>query len=461
MHGSLGKKLIGAATAVITAVCTISSSLPAVHSAFKQEEYLAWSQLDERWGETPMGETNVRRSGCLVTALSIMIVDSGSLDEAAMKNLNIEKAEDFNPGVLADGYTSIEGFSEGGAIKSWLDIQKLVPSVQWGYDSNLKSIQRENEDDVIDKTKVAEELQSLIENGWYIIARVMAPYGGYHWVYIRGISGDEIYMSDPANINPLLYEVYPEGLHGEYWALRGANSPEIEFVPPVQFEPHVDIEEVTPPKTMYAYGEQLDLSECMIKRKGQDPTGADWEEEPVLLTESENVSHSVYFYPEYPGEYDLSLWTQTDYAYGNTSIKLTVSQPAGEYYLPTGARTKLYSSELGGEPITTIASGEVVKVTECYGNLGKIDSKDSVVWADVSKMTHVPENVIEHAKGDIDGDGYIDKYDLAQLSIYLKNKSSLKEGISLLTSAESKAADMNSDGIIDEADFIALLSSIQ
>ncbi|MCR5708265.1 MAG: hypothetical protein K6G82_08325 [Ruminococcus sp.] len=472
MHEKIAKRLIGTAAAAVVAVSTLTAALPS-QAAYKQEEYLTWSQLDERWGATPMDSTTVRSSGCLITSLAIMIMDSGSLDDTAMKNLGIEKAEDFNPGVLAKGYTSIGGFGSGGYIKSWLDIQKLVPKVKWGYDQNLKSVENKIEKTeldasgnevkklVPDKAKVAAEVQALLEQGWYIIARVNTAYGGWHWVYIRGVDGEDIYMSDPANLNPLLYEVYPDGLQGEYWALKGANSPETEYVPPEQFEPYVNIEVVTPPKTVYAYGEELDLSGCMIKRSGMDMLGKEWEEEPVLLTEAENVSYSSYFFdPNYAGDYQLDIYTDTPYAYGNTSVTLTVSQPVGEYYLQSGSKTQVYTSELGEKQLMTLSSGETVNVTECRRKLGHIESKDFTGWVDVSKMTKNDSTSV-HDKGDIDGDGSADKYDLAKLSVYLKRKSELPECISTLTEAELKAADMNGDGALDEADFIALLTAIQ
>ncbi|MDO4864697.1 MAG: dockerin type I repeat-containing protein, partial [Ruminococcus sp.] len=251
------------------------------------------------------------------------------------------------------------------------------------------------------------------------------------------------------------------GLQGEYWALRGKNSPETEYIPPEQFEPYVELEVVTPPKTVYAYGEELDLSGCMVQRRGVDALGNEWEDEPVLLTEAENISHSVYFEPEYAGDYSLSIWTDTDYyAYTSASVKLTVSQPVGEYYLSSGSKSEVYASQLGGEPTMTIGEGTVVNVTECYGKLGRIESETFTGWADVSKMTRVTSSA-EREKGDIDGSGRVNKYDAAQLGAALKNAAGLPEGISMLTAAEKDAADMNSDGKVDEADLIALLAAIQ
>ena len=473
MHGKIAKRLIGTAAAAVMAVSTLTAALPS-QAAYKQEEYLTWSQLDERWSATPMDSTTIRSSGCLITALSIMIMDSGSLDDAAMKNLGISKPEEFNPGVLANGYTSIGGFGSGGYIKSWLDIQKLVPKVKWGHDKNLKSVESKIETTelndegeevkklVPDKKKIAAEVQGLLAQGWYIIARVNTAYGGWHWVYIRGVDGEEIYMSDPANTNPLLYEVYPDGLQGEYWALKGANSPETDYIPPEQFEPYVNIEVVTPPKTMYAFGEELDLSGCTIKRSGKDMLGNEWEEEPVLLTEAEDVSFSSYIFdPNYAGDYELDIYTNTPYAYGNTSLTLTVSQPVGEYYLRSSGKTAVYSSEDGSEQIMSLCSGESVSVTECRGKLGRIESDSFTGWADVSKMTKVSDDAAVREKGDINGDGSADKYDLAALSAFLRRKKELPEGISVLTSAERTAADMNSDGTVDDADLIALLAAIQ
>lgn len=451
MHDPIGKRLLGAATAVIAAVCAITGSLPAAQAAYREEEYLTWSQLDERWGDTPMGETTIRSSGCLVTALAMMIMDSGSLDAQAMENLGIESEEEFTPGVLADGYTSIGGFSTGGAINSWLDVQKLVPNVKWGYDTNFESTEKE---------EVAGTIKSLMSEGWYIIARVAAPYGRYHWVYIRGVYGDELYMSDPADSNPLLYEVYPDGLQGEFWALKGAVPPDTDFIPPETFEPFVKIDVVTPPKTLYAYGEPLDLSDCVVTVSGMDTTGMAWQNAPVPLTEAENVSVSTYtFSPERPGEYGIRLLTYTDYAFDEEIITLTVSQPVGEYYLDGHNQLDVYGSALGGAPIFTVDNGAVVSVTECVGDLGLIASDSFTGWIDVSRMSRV-ESSIRRIKGDINNDGITDKYDMSLLNTYLAQRETLPAGISTLTSDELSAADMNSDGKVDEADVIAYLTAL-
>lgn len=180
------------------------------------DEYLSWSQLDERWGSTPMGSYNIRSVGCLITSLSIMLMDSGSIDDEAMANLGISDIEEFNPGVLANAYTRVGGFTYGGAIASWATISQLVPQVNFGGQLSFASTE---------KYAVADEITSLMNDGWYIIARVSNG-GGYHWVYIQGVDADgNVIISDPAKDETDLYTAYPDGLQGEYWMLKGSNAP--------------------------------------------------------------------------------------------------------------------------------------------------------------------------------------------------------------------------------------------
>ncbi len=452
MNGNLKRRLLGTASAAVMALCCITAAAPPADAGYIQEEYLGWSQLDERWGQTPMDSTTIRSSGCLLTSLAIMIMDSGSLDEAAMKNLGIEKPEDFNPGVLANGYTSIGGFGPGGYIKSWLDIQKLAPSVQWGADRNLTST---------DKDKALAEINTLMSQGWYIIARVNTAYGGWHWVYIRGIKDGVLYMSDPANTNPDLYEVYPDGLQGEYWMLKGKNPPNMDFVPPVEFTPCVNINIETMPKTMYAYGEELDLSGCTVSLSGIDLTGTEWKSPIVPLEECEDISYSCYsFTPDYPGDYELWLSAYTDYAYTDKTLTLTVSQPTGEYYLGYRDEMPVYDSEFCENQIMTLNRDSVVNIVTCYGDLGLIDSKKFIGWVDVSELEKIRESTKKRKTGDINNDGTIDKYDLLLLDRYLLGKSTMPEGISCFTKDELEAADINSDGKVDSADAVEYLSQI-
>ncbi len=224
-----GKKTFSVISAFIMSLCFIipTSSVadytePDTSTEFSDnvsiyDEYLSWSQLDERWGDTKMGNSTIRSSGCLLTSLAIMAVHSDSIDDTAMANMGITDIEQFNPSVLANAYTNVNGFTSGGAIASWGTIHTLIPQIEWGKDDYFINTE---------KSAVADEIRTMISDGWHIIARVNTSSGGWHWVYIQGVNDDDgIIMSDPANQESDLYSAYPDGLQGEYWILKGKNLP--------------------------------------------------------------------------------------------------------------------------------------------------------------------------------------------------------------------------------------------
>lgn len=227
-----GKKILSAVSAFVMSLCFIvpTASMAEEEDVYPSaesvsgsvyDEYLSWSQLDERWGNTSMGGTTIRSSGCLLTSLAIMAVHSGSIDDEAMANLGITDIEQFSPAVLADAYTSVNGFTSGGAIASWGTAHQLIPQIEWGKDDYFTSTE---------KYSAASELAGMMSEGWHVIARVALPYGGFHWVYIQDVKSDgSIVMCDPAKNETDLYTAYPDGLQGEYWALKGTNPPAISY----------------------------------------------------------------------------------------------------------------------------------------------------------------------------------------------------------------------------------------
>lgn len=225
-----GKKIFSVISAFVMSLCFMiptssmadyiesDTSSEAEESASIYDECLSWSQLDERWSNTPMGYSNIRSSGCLLTSLAIMAVHSDSIDDTAMANMGITDIEQFNPSVLANAYTNANGFTSDGAIASWGTVHELIPQIEWGKDDYFVSTE---------KSAVADEIRTMTNDGWYIIARVVTQNGGWHWVYIQGVNDDDsIIMSDPAKQESDLYSSYPDGLQGEYWILKGKNPPE-------------------------------------------------------------------------------------------------------------------------------------------------------------------------------------------------------------------------------------------
>ena len=92
---------------------------------------------------------------------------------------------------------------------------------------------------------------------------------------------------------------------------------------------------------------------------------------------------------------------------------------------------------------------------------GRIVDADGneVGWADLTFLRRLGRSP-ELKKGDINGDGNIDKYDLSLLNEYLKKLAALPAGISDLRSCEIKAADINGDGCVDGGDVIEYLKIV-
>lgn len=377
------RKIIGIIASAAAAICCVlpntsivkeeTKTVSAAEKTSVYDEYLDWSQLDSRWGATPMGSTTIRKSGCLITSLAIMAVHSGSIDSAAMANMGITDIEQFNPGVLANAYTSVGGFSYGGAISSWGTISNLIPQIKFGKDAYFAST---------NKTAVAEELKGMLDEGWHVVARVNN--GGFHWVYITGVGDDgSITMCDPAKDTHDLYEGYPGGLQGEYWQLKGTNPVSVTPAPPV-----------TEPPTI------------------PQPT------EPVM-DESE----------------------------------------AGEYYVTASDLTAVTAERGAGTVQTVLKSGNVINIAGTIDGFGMVVSEDFSGWVDMTLLQ--PTKGETNSRGDINGDGVVDKYDLALISAYLMQSAESPDGVSTLCSGELRAADINGDGEVDNADLEVYLAAIQ
>lgn len=374
-----GKKIFSVISAFVMSLCFVVSSsstsdntgmilsAEATDGNSIYDEYLSWSQLDERWGNTSMGYTNIRSSGCLLTSLAIMAVHSDSIDDAAMANMGISNIEEFNPGVLADAYTSVNGFTSGGAIASWLTVEQLIPQIEWGKDDYFASTE---------KSVVADEIRAMTNDGWHIIARVAN--GGFHWVYIQGVTDDDnIIMCDPAKTETELYSAYPEGLQGEYWMLKGKNPPSLN--------------------------------------------------------------------KENNGE-------------NNTDIEDNTYISGDEYFVQTSEPVEVYSEIESGSVTATLTPGSVINISEYNGTYGLLETSNFTGWVDISLLSATAK--VQQITGDINNDGTVDKYDIALLNTYLQQKELLPDGVSTLSTAELKAADINCDGVVNSGDVIAYIKAI-
>ncbi len=156
-------------------------------NAYAVEDYRTWRQNDPRWGYKYLGESSdtVRKSGCAITALSMLCVHSGAAS-----------ADKINPGVVVDYFNSVNGFNKYGGINNWGTITGLVPDLKFKGSVAMKySTQAE----------IANEIKTQMKNGYYVICHVKN-----HFVLVDSVVGNKVYMYDPACNDTDMFAKYPE-----------------------------------------------------------------------------------------------------------------------------------------------------------------------------------------------------------------------------------------------------------
>ncbi len=422
------------------------------------EDYHTWRQMDPRWGSISMNGTTVASSGCLITSLSIMARASDSLDDAALRNLGITSVDDFNPGVLAQAYNSRNGFNYGGAIASWGTINQIIPQISFVKDSYLTSFTREG---------IAAEIKSMMDQGYHVILNV-----NWHWVYIEGVVGNDIYMIDPACDTRLLYDYYTLFGGNEYWLMKCKNPP-APFTPPVS--------DITTTTTTDVSGEIVttdisettntaetttttyqDSTETTTEKSTTKPTATTTKKSTTKLTETTTTKKSTTKPTETVTTTTKSATkttaTKTTTASASSKPATTTDMPAGEYYNPKVAEIGIYaSSDMSGKPVAYVRMNEVVNALECKGTAGHIAGSDGFAgWIELSGMLPVKDEAVRE-RGDINGDKKIDMIDLGLLSDYLGSLDNMPDGVSIFTGCEKEAADINGDGKVNSGDVLVCL----
>jgi hypothetical protein len=161
------------------------------------EDFRLWRQMDSRWGNTAIGGSNVRRSGCYITSIAMVAVASGARDTSS-----------FNPGVFAQQLNNIGAFNSSGGLSSWASVNKVVNEIS--IDSANLSFKSS------DRKGKAAEIKAALDKGSYVICNV-----GGHWVYIDGVIGDDVYMADPAKDDILMFDAYSNANITVYQLLKG------------------------------------------------------------------------------------------------------------------------------------------------------------------------------------------------------------------------------------------------
>lgn len=194
-HYNSGSRPYGA-TAITEANCNLGSGGLSCGTNAANGDYKNWKQLKSLgapWWDVPMGGSNINAIGCLATSTAIQIARSGI-------NTGIS---DFNPG------TFVKKCQESGCILSSGD---MVPgNVSNAFPGFTLATRVGGLYGTSQQSKV-QKAQELINQGCYLVAEVKGNHQcsgcGQHWVAVDYVSGNEIYMMDPASTESRLFSKY-------------------------------------------------------------------------------------------------------------------------------------------------------------------------------------------------------------------------------------------------------------
>lgn len=307
-------------------------------------------------------------------------------------------ANSFNPGTFVQSLNSVNAFDNYGCIASWSKVTEVIPDVKFVQYHAFSSATQSG---------MAAEMKAIQNNGYYMICNV-----GGHWVFIDSIVGDEVYMIDPAKDDTKLFSSYSiSGISGVN-VYTGKNKP-------VSTSP---VEQVTPNTAVTTASAAATTTTTTAK--------------PVTTTTT----------------------AATTAIKTTTQAVTTVSFEFGEYYYSGTGYVKIYSQpDKNSDTLYNIYSGQVVNIVDAANGMGCVALGSEKGWVDVEQLIYTGNDDI-HKCGDINGDIFINRLDLALLNEYLTSRSKLPEGISTLRECEIAAADINGDGDINNLDILEYLT---
>lgn len=152
-------------------------------------EYRSWKQGDSRWGSMHLGSSSdtMAESGCLVTAIAMLMVHTGCADESTM-----------DPGVLCEYLSNNGGFTAYGELY-WAKINGAAEGFSL---SNWKVMLSGS---AADK---AATIKDYLDRGYAVVVNV--AYGS-HWVAVADVNGSNVSIMDPAYSATDLFSSYDAG----------------------------------------------------------------------------------------------------------------------------------------------------------------------------------------------------------------------------------------------------------
>lgn len=166
------------------------SSLSNPSCTFASGDWDNWRQGDPQWSNKAVGSSNMAKIGCFITAHAKALAASGAQ----------LKVNNFNPGVFIDVINANHCLS-GNNLDASCALNAVLAN---GYDRNTDRVGVSLTGSIGQK---ALTISNYLNQGYQIILRVKAE-PNQHWVYVTGISGSTIYMSDPASNGKTVLPTY-------------------------------------------------------------------------------------------------------------------------------------------------------------------------------------------------------------------------------------------------------------
>lgn len=157
---------------------------------FASGDWDNWRQGDSQWSNKAVGSSNMAKIGCFITAHAKALAASGAQ----------LKVNNFNPGVFIDVINANRCLS-GNNLNATCALNAVLAN---GYDRNTDRVGVSLTGSIGQK---ALTISNYLNQGYQIILRVKAE-PNQHWVYVTGISGSTIYMSDPASNGKTVLPTY-------------------------------------------------------------------------------------------------------------------------------------------------------------------------------------------------------------------------------------------------------------
>ena len=168
------------------------SSLSNPSCTFASGDWDNWRQGDPQWSNKAVGSSNMAKIGCFITAHAKALAASGAQ----------LKVNNFNPGVFIDVINANHCLS-GNNLDASCALNAVLAN---GYDRNTDRVGVSLTGSIGQK---ALTISNYLNQGYQIILRVKAE-PNQHWVYVTGISGSTIYMSDPASNGKTVLPTYSD-----------------------------------------------------------------------------------------------------------------------------------------------------------------------------------------------------------------------------------------------------------